>query len=79
MQNISVSGITGPVVMNSNGDRAEPEYLVLGLQQSLYRPVLVWNSDKLRPTQHPLLWPGDCRDPVYRKVIMNTMKRITSS
>ena len=71
MTNLIIDGITGPVVMNGNGDRLA-DYAILSMNHStrLFQRSLAYSAkDKQLITISRITWPGHCDNTVYRSTL----------
>jgi hypothetical protein len=68
MMNTTIDGITGPVIMNSNGDRlASYSILSMSPDSQIFQPALSYSAEDRELTAiSEILWPGDCGNQVYR-------------
>ena len=70
-QNLTIDGIGGPVIINSNGDRLE-EYSILSMDHETqqYKPVMVYNakSDEFNKIA-TVRWPGGCDNLIYTQMM----------
>ena len=68
MTNTTIDGITGPVIMNHNGDRLA-DYTILSMDPytQIFQPVLAYSAqDKQLTSLSQIHWPGGCDNEVYR-------------
>ena len=68
MMNTTIDGITGPVIINSNGDRLA-SYSILSMNpvSQVFQPALAYSAEDRELTAiSEILWPGDCSSQVYR-------------
>ena len=68
MMNTTIDGITGPVIMNSNGDRlADYSILSMNPDSLTFQPAMAYTAEdkKLTPISE-IHWPGSCDNVVYR-------------
>ena len=74
MMNTTIDGVTGPVVMNSNGDRlAYYSVLALNETEKVYKEVLTYSAMHKNLTNLAAIgWPGNCENMIYRKTRIRT-------
>ena len=73
MRNVTIDGIDGPVIINSNGDRLD-EYSIMRLEEEseVYSPVLVYSAHhrQLREVAgQEMRWQVNCSNSVYSQVV----------